>query len=180
MIVFIIFLDRMMDTRGIVRRASFQDIQTIYEVIRENPREVLPRSFQNLAQNFDRFFVFDRGGEILGVISWQPMPVVNLARPDWAVEVMSFSVRKDHQRKGIGRALLLHLLRELEKYAPDRIIVLTFYPDYFRKFGFRKSSKEKLYSKIYVGCAACTKYESPLTCPEEAMEIVRKKRRRAK
>lgn len=167
-----------MKSSGIVRRACFQDIRTIYDVIRENPKEVLPRSFQNLAQNFDRFFVFDNGGEILGVISWQPMPVVNLARPNWAVEVMSFSVRKGHQKKGVGRALLTHLLKELEKYAPDRIIVLTFYPDYFRKMGFRKTSKEKLYSKIYVGCAACTKYESPLTCPEEAMEIVRSRRKR--
>ena len=162
-----------MAIKGKVRRARFQDVGTIYEVIRENPDEVLPRSFQNLSQNFDRFFVYERSRKVLGVISWQPMPVVNLSKPDWAMEVMSFSVRRKFQGQGIGRALLNRVLKEIEKYDPDRIIVLTFYPEYFRNFGFRKTSKEKLYAKIYTGCLHCTKYESPLTCPEVAMEIKR-------
>jgi amino-acid N-acetyltransferase len=161
-----------------VREARFKDVGAIYDVIRENPDEVLPRSFQNLTQNFDRFFVYERGGRILGVISWQPMPVLNISRPDWAIEVVSFSVRKAYQRQGIGRTLLNRVLREIEKYAPDRIIVLTFYPGYFRKFGFRKTSKEKLYAKIYTGCLHCTRYQSPLTCPEVAMEIVKRTKRR--
>ncbi len=165
-----------MAEKGKVRRARFRDVEAVYEVIRENPREVLPRSFQNLAQNFDRFFVYERAGEVLGVISWQAMPVLDLKRPDWTIEVMSFSVRKAYQRQGIGHALLTRLLKELENYDPDRILVLTFYPEYFRKFGFRKTSKEKLYSKIYVGCLNCTRYRSPLTCPEVAMEIMKKRR----
>lgn len=160
-----------MSKKGKIRRARFQDVEAIYDVIRENPEEVVPRSFQNLAQNFDRFFVYERQGQILGVISWQPLPILNLKNPDWAIEIISFSVKKPYQKQGIGHLLLERILKEIEKYKPHRILVLTFYPEYFRAFGFRKTSKEKLYSKIYVGCLNCTKYKSPLTCPEVAMEI---------
>jgi len=58
---------------------------------------------------------------------------------------------------------------------PHRVIVLTFYPDFFRKHGFSETSKENLYQKIYQGCLNCTKYRSPLTCPEVAMEMVLRK-----
>ena len=49
-------------------------------------------------------------------------------------------------------------------------MVLTFYPDFFAKYGFKKIDKKALYPKIYLGCIQCTKYPSPLTCPEVAME----------
>jgi len=86
-------------------------------------------------------------------------------------------VRPETQRQGIGRALLKRLLRELTAFRPDRILVLTFYPEYFARFGFRETSKAKLYPKIYLGCIECTKYRSPLTCPEVAMEIRLSRRR---
>jgi len=153
---------------GTVRPARMDDIPQIYQVIRENPRQVLPRSYPDLLQNFDRFLVYEEKGRIKGVISWQvlPNPEPNLDR---TLEVVSFSVRRRSQGRGIGRLLLSKMLKKLEKYRPAKILVLTFYPRFFRKFGFRKRSKKKLYSKIYIGCIKCTKYLSPLTCPEVAM-----------
>jgi len=153
---------------GVVRPARMDDIPQIYQAIRENPRQVLPRSYPDLLQNFDRFLVYEEKGKIKGVISWQvlPSPEPNLDR---TIEIVSFSVRRRNQGTGIGRLLLTKMVKKLEKYGPDKILVLTFYPRFFRKFGFRKRSKKKLYSKIYIGCIKCTKYLSPLTCPEVAM-----------
>lgn len=144
------------------------DIQQIYKVIRENPRQVLPRSYPDLLQNFDRFIVYEEKDKIKGVISWQvlPSPEPDIDR---TLEIVSFSVKRRNQGAGIGRLLLNKMLKKLEKYGPDKILVLTFYPRFFRKFGFRKMSKKKLFSKIYIGCIKCTKYLSPLTCPETAM-----------
>ncbi|NLB56022.1 MAG: GNAT family N-acetyltransferase, partial [Lentisphaerae bacterium] len=51
------------------------------------------------------------------------------------------------------------------------IIVLTFTPEFFAKFGFVETSKEKLMHKLYMGCMNCTKYDSPFTCPEVAMTL---------
>jgi amino-acid N-acetyltransferase len=156
-----------------IRRAHITDIGDIYEVIRENPTEVLPRSYQDILRNFDRFTVYDNAG-IKGVISYQVMPVFDIENPDFSVEIVSFSVRRLQQGKGIGKMLLLHMIDVIRAMEPHRIIVLTFYPDFFRKFGFKETSKESLYQKIYQGCLNCTKYRSPLTCPEVAMELVLK------
>lgn len=164
--------------KGKIRRAGLKDIEEIYQVIRENLRELVPRSYPDLLQNFDRFWVYEREGRILGVISWRVLPILNLKHPDLTLEVVSFSVRPETQRQGIGRALLRRILRELMAFRPDRILVLTFYPEYFARFGFRETSKARLYPKIYLGCIECTKYRSPLTCPEVAMEL-RLSRRKA-
>jgi N-acetylglutamate synthase-like GNAT family acetyltransferase len=154
-----------------IRAAGFGDVASIYEVIRENPEEVLPRSYQDLFMHFDRFLVYDQGG-VKGVISWQVLPLINPDQPDRCLEIISFSVRKKDHKQGIGALLLTAMLDKLTQMSPDRIIVLTFYPAFFKKFGFRETSKEMLYQKIYVGCLHCTKYTSPLTCPETAMEYM--------
>ncbi len=162
-----------MSDSSLIRQARFDDdINAIYDVIRENSEEVLPRSYQDILTNFDRFYVYDDGGTIKGVISWQVMPEINLENPDRCIEIISFSVRKDSQGKGVGRILLEHMVKLLKAMNPDRIIVLTFYPDFFGKHGFTETSKEKLYHKIYHVCTYCTKHKSPLTCPEVAMEMV--------
>ncbi len=153
-----------------IRRADFHDVSTIYDIIKENQQEVLPRSIPDILGMFDRFYLYD-DGEVRGVISWQVLPVMDLQEPDFCLEVISFSVRQKDQGRGIGTVLLNHVLRILKEFKPDRIIVLTFKPPFFEKFGFVKTSKEFLYPKIYLGCINCTKYKSPLTCPEVAMEI---------
>jgi amino-acid N-acetyltransferase len=153
---------------GQVRHARMDDIEQIYRAIRENPKQVLPRSYPDLLQNFDRFMVYEEKGKVKGVISWQVLPNVEI-NADRTIEVVSFSVRRRSQGRGIGALLLNKMLEEIESYGPDKILVLTFYPKFFRKFGFRKVSKRKLFSKIYIGCIKCTKYPSPLTCPETAM-----------
>ena len=160
-----------MADKGKIRRAGLDDIEEIYSIIRENLKELIPRSYPDLLQNFDRFLVYEREGRLLGVISWRVLPIINLKRPDQTLEVVSFSVRPEVQRQGVGKALLQRMLRELSAHQPDRILVLTFYPEYFARFGFRETSKARLYPKIYLGCIECTKYRSPLTCPETAMEL---------
>jgi N-acetylglutamate synthase-like GNAT family acetyltransferase len=154
-----------------IRRASLDDVTIIYEVIKENPLEVLPRSIPDLMANFDRFFVYD-DGRVRGVISWQVLPILNIENPERILEVMSFSVRKRHQKKGIGSLLLEHVVGQLKQFRPDRIVVLTFHPAFFKHHGFAEISKQAILPKIYLGCINCTKYKSPLTCPEVAMELV--------
>jgi len=153
---------------GTVRPARMADVPQIYKVVRENPKEVLPRSFQDLSRNFDRFLVYDDAGKVKGVISWQVLPSIDV-NDESTLELVSLSVRKRWQKQGIGRLLVNKMVRKLEKFEPDRILVLTFYPKFFKKLGFKRTSKRKLYPKIYSGCVNCVKYISPLSCPEKAM-----------
>ncbi|MCP4132279.1 MAG: GNAT family N-acetyltransferase [bacterium] len=156
-----------------IRKAHLNnnDVNAIYEVIKDNPEEVLSRPYQDILAHFDRFHVFD-DGEIRGVISWQVMPVIDLENPDICIEIVSFSVRGDSQGRGIGDLLLKNMIETVKSMKPHRIVVLTFYPEFFRKYGFIETSKEKLYQKLYQGCMNCTKHKSPLTCPEVAMEMI--------
>jgi len=153
-----------------IRQAQIKDVDAIYEIVRENPEEVLPRAYQDILAHFDRFYVYD-DGEIRGVVSWQMMPVIDLDEPDFCIELVSLSVTEAYMAKGIGRRLVEKMISVIEKMQPHRIIVLTYYPEFFSKFGFVETSKEKLYQKIYQVCINCTKHKSPLTCPEVAMEL---------
>jgi amino-acid N-acetyltransferase len=158
-----------MADKNCIRRASIDDVSDIYETIRDNPEEVLPRSYQNILAHFDRFYVYDDGA-VRGVTSWQLMPVFDLDNPDLCMEIISLSVRSGSKGQGIGRLLVEKMIGVIEEMRPHRIIVLTYYPEFFQKFGFTVTSKDKLYQKIYQVCINCTKHKSPLTCPEVAME----------
>ncbi len=159
-----------MEKHDIIRPANFKDALAIYEVVRENPEEVLPRSLPDIMLHFERFLVYEREGEVLGAVSWQVLPILDIENPDFALEIISFSVKKDYQGQGIGRELMRKMLDHLVQFHPDRVLVLTFYPEFFSKYGFIETSKRALYPKIYLGCIGCTKYPSPLSCPEVAME----------
>ncbi|NLB60040.1 MAG: hypothetical protein GX806_03050 [Lentisphaerae bacterium] len=65
----------------------------------------------------------------------------------------------------------------MKTFQPAQIVVLTFSPDYFRRFGFREVPKKSLMHKLYIGCINCTKYDSPFTCPEVAMAMTVRPRR---
>jgi N-acetylglutamate synthase-like GNAT family acetyltransferase len=153
---------------GAVRAAKMNDIEQIYKVIREHPKQVLSRSYPDLMRNFDRFLVYEENAKIKGVVSWQVLPNIEPAETPM-LEIVSLSVRNRDQARGLGRELVVKMLEELDSYGRAKILVLTFYPKFFRKFGFRKVAKKKIYSKIYLGCFNCSKYPSPLKCPEVAM-----------
>ena len=55
---------------------------------------------------------------------------------------------------------------------PEQILVLTFTPDFFALFGFKRIAKETIMHKLYTGCVNCSKYDSPFTCPEVAMGLM--------
>jgi len=153
-----------------IRNAGFGDVAAIYALIKEHPREVLPRATSDIVQNIDRFLVAETGKRIVGAVSWQILPEIGRAA-NHSVEIKSLTISKDFQRHGIGTMLVKAMIKHVKTYRPAQIVVLTFSPPYFRKFGFREVPKETLMHKLYMGCINCTKYDSPFTCPEVAMTL---------
>ena len=153
-----------------VRPAGFGDAAEIYRLIKEHPREVLARSIGDIVQNIDRFLVAEVGGRVVGTASWQILPEIGRVTEP-SIELKSVAVSKKFQRRGVGEALVRALVHHVRSYRPAQLVVLTFSPDYFRRFGFRETPKEKLMHKLYMGCVNCSKYDSPFTCPEVAMTI---------
>jgi len=152
----------------VIRKACFSDGSEIFKQIKEHPNELVPRPLSNILLNIDRFLVAERDGEIVGTVSWSVLPELDPAKSP-SIEIQSVSVRSDQQKTGLGRELVKAALERVAEFKPDQVIVLTFTPPFFAKLGFTPIPKEKILYKLYKGCMNCAKYDSPLTCPEEAM-----------
>jgi amino-acid N-acetyltransferase len=153
-----------------VRPAGFEDAQTIVALIKEYPQELLARPLSDVVQNIDRFLVCETDGRIVGTASWQILPEIGTPR-NVSVEIKSLAVGKEHQRSGVGKALVEEALIRIRALHPKQVVALTFTPDFFRKLGFKEVPKKQLMHKIYLGCINCTKYDSPFTCPEVSMAL---------
>jgi argininosuccinate lyase / amino-acid N-acetyltransferase len=153
-----------------IRKALFSDAQAIFRRIKAHPNELVPRPLSDILLNIDRFLVADLDGEIVGTASWAVLPELDPAKNP-SIEIQSVSVRADLQKKSLGQRLVEAAISRVSEFKPDQIIVLTFTPAFFAKLGFVPVSKEKLLYKLYKGCMNCSKYDSPLTCPEVAMAL---------
>lgn len=151
-----------------IRPATFRDAAAIFQIIRSHPEALVPRSISDILQNIDRFYVAELNGEVVGNVSWGILPELGSARHP-SVEIKSLAVVQAARGLGIGRALVQRALDHIAELRPEQVIVLTFVPDFFRRFGFIEMAKESLMHKLYTGCVNCTRYDSPFTCPEVAM-----------
>ena len=161
----------MSDKHFKVRNAEFEDTAAIFNLIRSHPQELVPRSMSDIIQNVDRFLVAEAEGRIVGTVSWGILPEIGRATHP-TVEIKSLAVEAGARGAGTGRALVEAAIERVKVLHPEQIIVLTFAPEFFRKFGFAEISKEKIMHKLYTGCLNCSKYDNPLTCPEIAMSFV--------
>lgn len=160
-----------------IRNAGFEDADAIYTLIKEHPREIVPRAISDIVQNIDRFLVCEvracpssARGRIIGTAAWQILPEIGKALNP-SIEIKSVSISDHYQHRGIGSALVKAVIKRIKRFHPTQIVVLTFTPEFFRQFGFREVAKETLMHKLYMGCINCTKYDSPFTCPEVAMTL---------
>jgi len=153
-----------------VRNAEFTDTAAIFALIKRNPKELVPRSQSDIVQNTDRFLVCEQKGKLAGVVSWAILPEIGKSVHP-TVEIKSLAVDKTFRKKGVGRLLVEAAIERVKTIQPEQIIVLTFTPAFFRKFGFVEISKVTIMHKLYSGCINCTKYDSPFTCPEVAMSL---------
>jgi len=153
-----------------IRPAGFEDAESIFELVKQYPEELLARPMSDIVQSIDRFIVCVSEDAVAGAVSWQILPEIG-APSDPSVEIKSLAVRKDLRGSGIGRDLVAAAIERIGPLHPVRILVLTFSPEFFRKLGFEEVPKEQIMHKIYMGCINCSKYDSPFTCPEVAMTL---------
>jgi amino-acid N-acetyltransferase len=153
-----------------IRPAGFEDAGAIYALIKAHPRELVPRAISDIVQNIDRFLVCVHQGRVVGTAAWHVLPEIGRAAHP-TIEIKSVTVAQGFKARGIGTALIKAVIRRVKALNPAQLVVLTFSPDYFRRFGFQEVPKETLMHKLYMGCINCTKYDSPFTCPEVAMAM---------
>ncbi len=144
-----------------IRKAKINDIKQIQSLINFFAKQdlMLARSLNELYENIRDFWVFKRNKKVLGCaavhVSW-----------DNLVEIKSVAVNKDYQRRGIGKKLVKACINEAGQLGAKKIFVLTYKPDFFRKFGFRKIQHSDLPHKIWAECIKCPKFPG---CDEIAL-----------
>jgi len=120
---------------------------------------LLSRSLNDIYEALRDFFVYREGARILGCaalhISWQGLG-----------EVRSLAVAEEAQGRGIGRALVESCLEEAGQLGMERVFVLTYLPEFFKKFGFADYPKEKLPHKVWTDCLRCPRFPE---CDEVAL-----------
>lgn len=154
-----------------IREAGFADGVAIFRQIKAHPDALVPRPLGDIVANIDRFWVAeDRDGRIVGTITWAVWPDPD-AEGTPSVEIQSLSVSEEWRGRGLGRRLVETAVGRIRALNAKQIVVLTFRPEFFAKLGFEPVSKEQLMYKMFNGCMHCTRYASPLTCPEVAMAL---------
>jgi len=120
---------------SLIRRCEPSDLPTIYAIINDAAqayRGVIP---EDRCQGV-RFWGYEEGGELIGVIGLQHVQDVSLIRHAY--------VRTEHQRRGVGTRLLTHLRKQATRPMlagtwADAVWAIRFY----EKHGFRLVSQEE-------------------------------------
>ena len=144
-----------------IRKAKIKDIKQIQELINSFARQdiMLPRSLNELYENIRDFWVVESNGKIAGCaamhISWDDL-----------AEIKSLAVSKKSHGKGFGKELVQACLEEAASLGAHKVFVLTYKPEYFKKFGFKRVKNASLPHKIWAECINCCKFPN---CQEIAL-----------
>ena len=145
----------------IYRKARFDDIESIFGLVHiyAAQGEMLPRSRNTLYENLRDMVIAESGSEVVGVgalhIMW-----------DRLAEVRTMAIAPAYMRRGIGTEIVRWLLDEGDALGIEKVFTLTYKPDFFRKLGFIRISREELPQKVWKECIDCPKYPN---CDEIAM-----------
>ena len=148
----------------LIRKARIADIKEIHGLIRMFTEEgqILPRSLSGLYDHLRDYFVCldgERNDKVLGTcamhICWEDV-----------AEIRSVAVHQEYQRRGIGAKLMDACLSEAITLGIYKIFVLTYKPEFFEKFGFKRIDKAILPHKIWADCLKCVRFPD---CDEIAM-----------
>lgn len=144
-----------------IRKANTADLKQVQKLVNEFARreEMIPRSMNELYENVRDFLVAEEKGKIHGAaalhILWEDL-----------AEIRSLAVRKEYQRKGIGKKLVTRCIKEAKDLGLHRVFVLTYQTDFFKRLGFAEVDKSSLPQKIWGDCIRCPKFPE---CDETAL-----------
>jgi len=146
-----------------LKKAHITDVRKIHNLINLYAQKnlLLPRSLSEIYDHLRDFWICKEKetDELVGTcalgICWEDL-----------AEVRSLAVFERYQRKGIGTRLVKKCIEEAEELGIKRIFTLTYIPDYFERFGFRRTTKSMLPHKVWADCIKCSKFPD---CDEIAM-----------
>ncbi|MEW5758147.1 MAG: N-acetyltransferase [Candidatus Omnitrophota bacterium] len=137
-----------------LRKARLNDIRQIQNLINFYAKKdlMLLRSLDELYQGLRDFWVEEKNDRIVGCAALHIIGWDNLA------EIKSLAVNQKFQKQGIAKDLVFKCINDAKDLGIKKIFVLTYKPEFFKKFGFKKISHKALPHKIWVECIKCAKF----------------------
>ena len=135
---------------GVLRRARVTDVPAAHELINAQAAlgVMLPRPRGELYDFLRDFVVYEEAGELVATgalhVVWE-----NLG------EIRSVAVKEPHRGRRIAAEIVEHLLSEAILLGLGRVFVLTFIPEFFRRFGFELVERQELPHKVWADCVRC-------------------------
>jgi amino-acid N-acetyltransferase len=152
-------LDR--DGKVKIEKARIEDAPQMHRLINSfaEQGDMLPRPLSELYENLRDFFVAREGGEVVACVALHVL---------WAdlAEIKSLAVDQGKQDEGLGRLLVEACLEEARGLGIPTLFCLTYSPEFFERFGFRRIDVMELPRKVWGECQRCSKFPN---CDETAL-----------
>jgi amino-acid N-acetyltransferase len=147
-----------------LRKATIIDAQAIQNLIcfYSEDGKMLFRSLENIEQNIAGFRIYEKSGEVVGIVNlkfgW-----------DKLVELRSLGVDPRFHRQGIATEMVRDAIEQaLLNLDCDTVFVLTYAIPLFEKLGFKIIDKIYLPQKVWNDCQQCLHQGN---CDETAMSF---------
>jgi amino-acid N-acetyltransferase len=144
-----------------VRRPTDVDIDSICHLLDYYAKmgNLLPRSRTEIESNLGNFRVIGTPGLVSACGSLETFS-------DELGEIRSLMVDPLKGRGGLGGRIVRHLIQEARARNLERLMALTYVPEFFHRLGFRTVSKDVFPEKVWGICVHCYKYHN---CDEIAV-----------
>jgi len=140
-----------------IRKATIHDVKKIHALLARHAErgELLPRPLSDLYDYLRDFNIFEKNdGDLMAGVC-----ALHVCWEDLA-EIRSLAVPPEHQKQGIGSALIANALAEARELGISRVFALTYQPGFFAGHGF------ETIDKIWADCIKCVKFPN---CDETAV-----------
>lgn len=144
-----------------VRSASADDVPDILRLLQHYSAmgDLLPRSKEDVQKNLHYFRVIEHQDHVIACGSLEHFT------PELA-EVRSLMVDEKYKGEGLGKLIVEKLIELANDGQTERVMALTYVPQFFHKLGFETVSKEIFPEKIWGICVNCYKFHN---CDEIAV-----------
>ena len=144
-----------------VRWTTVADSAGIHDLLQHYAKlgRLLPRSTEEIVERLSSFLVSEQNSALAGCVS------LEVFTPELG-EVRSLAVDPNFARLGHGHLLVEQFKVEARRLGLQRLMALTYVPDFFDKLGFKTSAMDTLPEKVFGVCVICPKFNH---CDEISM-----------
>ena len=137
----------------LLRTAAVADAAAIHHLLKgySDKGNLLPRTVEDIEINIVDFRVVEIDRRVAACAALELFP-------NALGEGRSLAVGERWGRHGLGSKLVSRLITEAENMSLNRLMALTYVPEFFHKLGFHTVPKAMLPEKVWGICVKCYKF----------------------